>query len=128
MKQASSSNGKTGQAGERIAQHLLKCKGFRIEASNWRSGHMGEVDIIAYHAQDKVLAFVEVKSRKTASYGSPAEAVSPTKQGRIIQLANAYLSEHPQPDQVIVRFDVISVFYPGGGKAAEIEHIENAFH
>lgn len=123
----SSNNGQTGQIGERIAQHVLKTKGFRIEACNWRSGHVGEIDIIAYLPQEQVLAFVEVKSRKTAEYGSPLEAVSPAKQQRIVKLADAYLAEHPQQAQVIVRFDVISVFYPGGGKPAEIEHIENAF-
>src|SRR5438045_9796115 len=93
MMQATSRNGKTG---ERIAQHVLKTKGFRIESCNWRSGHTGEIDIIAYHPQEQVLSFVEVKSRKTAQYGSPAEAVSLSKQRRIVALADAYLAEHPQ--------------------------------
>lgn len=117
----------TGQQGERIAQAVLRSKGFSIEAVNWRSGKLGEIDLIAWHPHDRLLAFVEVKTRKGGLFGTPAEAVDQRKQAQLSMLAEAWLTHHPQPDDVQIRFDVISIHYPGQGKPADITHIENAF-
>ena len=117
----------TGQQGEKIAEAILKRKGFRIEAVNWRYSKLGEIDLIAYQEEDSLLAFVEVKTRKSGLYGCPAEAVDERKQAQLAALAEIYLAEHPELADGQIRFDVISVYYPGLGKAAEIEHLENAF-
>lgn len=117
----------TGQQGERIAQAILRSKGFRIEAVNWRPGKLGEIDLIAWHPQERLLAFIEVKTRKGGLFGAPAEAVDERKQARLTMLAEAWLTQNPQQDDVQVRFDVISVHYPGQGRPADITHLENAF-
>lgn len=118
---------RTGQTGEDLAKRVLSVKGFQIEAVNWRMGTLGEIDLIAYHPRQAILAFVEVKTRRTAQYGTPQETVDPRKQTQLAILAEAYLAAHPQPPHVQMRFDVIGIFYPGQGKPAQITHIEDAF-
>lgn len=122
----------TGQKGEHVAQAILRSKGFRIEATNWRPrnikrARIGEIDLIAYHPHEKVLAFTEVKTRKSLMFGAPEEAVDFRKQEQILALAQLWLDQHPPAQDTAIRFDVISIYYPPRGRAAEIQHIENAF-
>ena len=117
----------TGQKGEQLAQNIYLRQGFRIEALNWRAGRSGEIDVIAFHPAKRILAFVEVKTRRSADYGHPFEAVGPRKQGQLHRLAEAYLASRPLADDVQLRFDVVGIYYPGQGKPAEISHLENAF-
>lgn len=111
-----------GRWGEEVATRFLKKGGYAIVARNLRTP-VGEIDIIARHG--KVLAFVEVKTRRTLAFGTPQEAVGPTKQRQIIRTAEWYLASGKgrglQP-----RFDVIAVRPLAGGEAS-IEHIPNAF-
>jgi putative endonuclease len=72
---------------------------------NWRVPR-GEVDIIALDGDTLVLC--EVKTRTTVGHGTPEEAVSPTKQKRIVRLAEAYLA-HAGIGECAVRFDVVSI-------------------
>jgi putative endonuclease len=116
-----------GQQGEHIAQMIYKRQGFRIEAVNWRAGRLGEIDLIVVHPQRRILAFVEVKTRKNAHCGHPFEAVGLRKQRQIQLLAEAYLATHPQAPNIQLRFDVVGVAYPGQGCPAEISHLESAF-
>lgn len=117
----------TGLKGEQMAQKIYTRQGFRIEALNWRAGRLGEIDVIAYQPQMRLLAFIEVKTRKTADYGHPYEAVGSRKQSQLRMLAEAYLASHPQLAEVQMRFDVVGIYYPGQGRPAEISHLENAF-
>lgn len=117
----------TGYNGEMLAQRILARKGFRMEALNWRAGKLGEIDLVAYHPEQGLLVFVEVKARRSGQYGAPQEAVHPRKQAQIAAMAEAYLAQHPTGNQVQIRFDVIGILYPGGGKPIQIEHIEDAF-
>lgn len=110
-------NKKLGKKGERAARSYLKRGGWKIIARNYENP-FGEVDIIA--KKGDTLAFIEVKTRLTDSFGSPSEAVTPQRQQRYIRAAN-YFFVNAEPD-CTVRFDVIEVF---GDK---INHIENAFY
>jgi putative endonuclease len=121
------SSHRTGSRGEEIAQSFLKTKGFRVEACNWRSGRLGEIDLIVYDPVLDVLVFVEVKTRKTRFLESPLQAIHSKKVQRMLHLAEAYLAAHPGHAESSVRFDLLSVFFPGNHKPAEILHLENAF-
>lgn len=110
-----------GARGEDLAAEFLEACGLRIVCRNWRCRY-GELDLIV--RDGPVVAFVEVKTRSGTGFGSPAEAVTFTKQARIRRLAGLWLIE--QPGWVDVRFDVVSVLL---GKGAEpvIEHLRAAF-
>jgi len=110
-----------GRKGEDAAAKFLKRLGMKLVARNLRTP-VGELDLIA---RDKtVLAFVEVKTRRGNSFGSPAEAVGPRKQSQIVRAARWYLGENPH-QALQPRFDVIAVTVQGEG--FQIEHIPNAF-
>ncbi|MEJ5227054.1 YraN family protein [Thermodesulfovibrio sp.] len=107
---------KTGKEGENLAIKYLKGKGYEILGSNFRTP-FGEIDIIA--KEKNYIVIVEVKRRKSETFGEPLLAVDRRKQVKLKKLALFYLKllekEYP------VRFDVIAI------KDQKIEHIENAF-
>jgi len=53
--------------------------------------------------------FVEVKYRRSARNGVPAEAVTGYKQAHIRQAAQYYLYTHRYGEEVPCRFDVVSI-------------------
>jgi putative endonuclease len=111
-----------GDAGENLAAAALKKQGYKILARNWRSP-LGEVDLIARHG--KFLVLVEVKTRRSAAFGAPEEAVSAAKQAKLRRLADYYLREKRLGEDVMVRFDVVAVTLAASGPRVEI--IVNAF-
>jgi putative endonuclease len=92
--------------GEDAATAFLERIGMRIEARNWRCP-AGEVDIVARDGDE--LVFVEVKTRRSERAGTAEEAVSPTKQRRIVRLAETYLRCEGGAPEGGVRFDVIAI-------------------
>jgi putative endonuclease len=107
-----------GKSGEQAAAEYLESCGFRILDRNWRSAD-GEIDIVAVERQ--VLVVCEVKSRTSVRYGSPLEAVSRAKRGRLRRLAVQWLNAHGvRFDQV--RIDVVGLVYEGTG-GFTIEHV-----
>lgn len=110
-----------GRFGEDVAAEHLSAAGLTVLARNWRCRD-GELDLIA--VDDGVLVVVEVKTRTSASYGRPVEAVRPAKAARIRRLAMRWLAEDerywPQ-----VRFDVVGVQRTSA--APVVEHLRGAF-
>ena len=110
-----------GRTGEDLAAAHLVRAGWTILARNVRTRE-GELDIVAVRAD--TIAFVEVKTRRSRAFGSPAEAVTARKARRIRGLAAAYLTQH-RARAGRVRFDVIEV--AGTGDRFRITHLEDAF-
>jgi len=109
-----------GKQGEKEAVNYLQKLGYAIIETNWQQ-HKFEIDIIA---QDKKeIVFVEVKTRSTAYFGKPEEAVTLSKQKHLIEGADYYLQE--KEIDLEARFDVISVVID---KTTEINHIKDAFY
>ncbi len=94
-----------GRFGEDVAARHLERAGLVLVERNWRCRE-GEIDIVALDGG--VLVFCEVKTRSGLSFGSPAEAVSLTKQRRLRVLAARWLDAHPRP-WTELRFDVVAV-------------------
>lgn len=110
----------SGKDAEDRAAVYLETKGFRILDRNYHS-RFGEIDIIA--EDGRYIVFAEVKGRTSASYTSPAEAVTVAKQRKIVYTALVYLQAHPTDLQP--RFDVIGIL--AGEPEPLLEHLENAF-
>jgi putative endonuclease len=122
--QTPTGNRQTGDQGEEIASAFLIARGFRIVERNFRCTG-GEVDIIARDPGNKSLVFVEVKSRRSMTYGVPQLAVTPFKQRQISKAALTWIARNNQHDQN-ARFDVIAILLDAGGRHT-VEHIINAF-
>ena len=101
-----------GRWGEDFAADYLCERGWRIVARNLRTP-VGEIDLVA--RQGKTLAFIEVKTRRSAAFGTPQEAVGVRKQRQIIRAAQWYLLQ--QGARLQPRFDVVAVT-AGGGEPA----------
>ncbi len=63
----------------------------------------------------------EVKTRRGAGFGTPAEAVTWRKAARLRKLAARWLTEHPVTPAEI-RIDVVSVVVPRSGSPV-VEHL-----
>src|SRR5260221_12405043 len=81
-----------GKQGEELAAGWLAAKGFTILSQNWRHSRY-EIDIIA--SRSAVLHIIEVKTRRSESYGRPEESVSKRKFRHIMQGAAGWLVEFP---------------------------------
>jgi len=94
-----------GLAYEELALHFLLRKGLQEIQRNFHT-KFGEIDLIM--KEKNTIVFVEVRFRKTDTYGSAAESVTPRKQNRIIKSAKIYLSKQHLSD-IESRFDVIAI-------------------
>ncbi len=113
----------TGAIAEEHAQRLLKKRGYRILATNFRATG-GEIDIVA--AKGDCIVFAEVRSATTDEFGSPRESVGRTKQRRLTRAAMSFLKSR-RLSNTSWRFDVVEVIFGPDGEIASAEIIENAF-
>ena len=114
---------KLGSWGESVAATHLEANGYRIVARNWRS-KIGELDIVAQ--KEEALAFVEVKTRRGRSHGTPEDAITPRKAQKLISTVQSYLSENECDEDLDFSIDVIAVELDKVGKVLRIEHRVNA--
>lgn len=112
-----------GDKGEDIASDFLINKGYEVIQRNYRC-RFGEIDIIAEY--NGIIIFVEVKTRHTASFGTPQESITSSKIRKISKTAILYAQEKNLIEQSY-RFDVIAITYPKYSLEPNILHIENAF-
>jgi len=117
-----------GAAGEEKAVEFLLENNYAILNRNYRISRLGEIDIIARDAE--YICFIEVKARRSKTYGTPGEAVISSKQNRIRKIAAIYLSRN-HSFNICVRFDVIEIIFSGtkGSNYVinSINHIKNAY-
>ena len=111
-----------GSLGESLARTTLEQRGYAIIATRYRT-RAGEIDIVA--RDGGCLVFVEVKARHHIDRGTPAEAVTPRKQRRIVAMARDFLARY-QSDATSCRFDVVAILVSDGGPPV-IDVIRNAF-
>ena len=107
---------------EEAAWQAYRLRGYRLVARNWRCG-LGELDLVV--ARGQLIAFCEVKARRSPRLGGPHESVTATKQRKIRALAEAFIGARGLP-AARYRFDVASVIVsPAGGSNVYI--FEDAF-
>jgi putative endonuclease len=118
-----------GRFGEDTAAKHLTEAGLTILARNWHAAGVaggdvrGELDIVA--REGGALVFVEVKTRSSLRYGSPAASVTPDKRRRVRRLAVAWLSQNADWAPQTIRFDVISILRTPAG--LQLDHLRSAF-
>lgn len=107
-----------GRYGEDVAAAHVEASGWRVLDRNWRCRY-GELDLVGLDGDELVV--VEVKTRRSTAYGTPAEAVTWRKLARLRRLAAQWLADHDVRARS-VRVDVIAVLVPHSG-AASLEHL-----
>ena len=113
-----------GSNGELIARKFLSEKNLTFIKNNYRY-ERAEVDLIFEDEINKMLLFVEVKTRRSKKFGEPEESVTITKRNQIKKAAMGFVSENEIYSSYDLRIDVVTVFLTND--IAEINHIENAF-
>ena len=83
----------------------------------------GEIDVIAEQAG--VIVFIEVKARSDHEFGHPFDALTLTKQKKIIPTTQSFLVQKRIPDKSM-RFDVVELTLDPPD-SWRIELLENAF-
>ncbi len=110
-------NREFGQRGEDIACEYLKKNKYEIIERNKHFSKLCEIDIIAKYKDTYV--FVEVKTRKTNSFGTPLEAITKTKYNNIKTGVLSYLAENKIKKY---RIDAIGITLEPETK---IQHLKN---
>jgi putative endonuclease len=112
-----------GRIGEEAAAQALAARGYRVLVRNVRLGR-GEIDLVCEHDGD--IVFVEVKARRGAAFGTPAEAVTVRKQRALFALAMRYLARNGRTDRTC-RFDVVEVWLGAGDRPVRVDLLRDAF-
>lgn len=105
-----------GAWGESRAADFLQQQGLTLLGKNFRTA-AGEIDLIAQDGDE--LVFVEVKTRSSADFGYPEEAVTETKIEHLLEASESYLLEHLEVQSW--RLDVIAIQGKPGEDTPEIE-------
>jgi putative endonuclease len=82
-----------------------------------------EIDLIA--RKERLVAFVEVKTRLSTHFGTPFQAVTWHKQREIGRVAQAWMDRHGRATDTY-RFDVIGITQVAG-RPRRVEHLVDAF-
>jgi putative endonuclease len=116
-----------GLKGERVAEKWLRVHGWEIAERRFKNGHR-DIDLVATRQAregiERTVAFVEVKTRATDSFGGPVAAVSWRKQRELSRSAKVWMSRFQRPGDTF-RFDVIGVIL--SAQNVRVQHVENAF-
>ncbi len=111
-----------GLAGEHEAMAFLTACGWSIEAHRFR---LGRHDLDLVIRRGPMVAFVEVKTRRSAAFGIAAEAVGWRKQRTLARVAELWRLRFGRPGDTY-RFDLVSVVDAGGGRVT-VEHLPDAW-
>ena len=118
------SHGQQGRIAEQQALKYLCEQGLTLVTRNFHC-KLGEIDLIMQDTD--VLVFIEVKYRKSSSYGTPVEAVSLSKQKKIVKTAQVYLQKQGLKEyNSKCRFDVVAI--AGSSTNTDITWLKNAFY
>jgi putative endonuclease len=94
----------------------------QISMSNYRC-RLGEIDLVAVDGEE--IVFVEVKSKRGSSHGSPEEMITAAKRRKLTKLARWFLMERKWTGRP-ARFDVVAVDWKKD-RAGAVTHYRNAF-
>lgn len=111
-----------GEQGEEIAADYLRSLDWSLLERNWRCTE-GELDLIAYDCETGSVVAVEVKTRTTAHFGRPVEAVKQAKIDRLHRLVRRWLYEQGL-FAAMVRVDIVGIVLVDD-EVVDLEHLRD---
>ena len=112
-----------GDFGEDHAAHLLTGRGHTLLARGWRCA-AGELDLVTLDGEE--LVFVEVRTRRGESHGTPEESIIGPKAARLLRLGELFLQAHPEHGERIWRIDLVAIVIDRAGRLLRVTHHVNA--
>lgn len=116
-----------GIKGEAIAARWLKIRGWEILDRRFRNGHR-DLDLVVCKIEagngGRLVAFVEVRTRYSTDFGTPAETVGWKKQRELARSARVWIASNRRSGDNY-RFDVVGVILGKG--EVKIQYIPDAF-
>ena len=116
-----------GVKGEAIAARWLESNGWSILERRFRSGHR-DLDLVAClvasEQPGRLVAFVEVRTRLSTDFGTPAETVGWKKQRELARSAWAWIASNRRSGDNY-RFDVVGVIV--ARDRVQIQYVPDAF-
>ncbi len=110
----------TGKIGEELAREFLRKKGYKILEQNYKTKY-AEIDLVGL--KDKVMVFVEVRTKRGEVFGSPEETINRQKLWKVLQNAKAYMAFKKWAGPC--RIDAVCIVLDGQDYAKRIDHYEN---
>lgn len=101
-----------GKKGEQLAAKYYERLGFKIIAQNYilpYGKQSGELDLILSNTHQDEIVFVEVKTRRSKSFGEAEESIDRNKSQRLVRTAKMFLQLHKQYQDFDYRIDVALV-------------------
>jgi putative endonuclease len=113
--------------GESIAARWLQLHGWDILDRRFQNGHR-DLDLVVCRSEDaaqgRLVAFVEVRTRLSTDFGTPAETVGWKKRRELARSARVWIaSNRCSGDQY--RFDVVGVIVSEA--RVQIQYVPDAF-
>ena len=106
-----------------LARTHLEARGLSLIAANFAS-RFGEIDLVM--CDKNVVVFVEVRFRKTASFGAAVATVDRRKQKKLILAAQWFLQQKRWSNRA-ARFDVVGISPQHNSGQLEYNWCKNAF-
>lgn len=103
----------------KAASRFLEHRGYEVLETGWKCP-AGTSDIVAEDGD--VLVFVDVSARSSIDRGFPTDSCSQETRARREMVALAYLSEHPDVAERLIRFDNVALLVVGPDRAMVRHH------
>jgi putative endonuclease len=110
-----------GRSGEELAERFLVGRGHVVLARRFRVRH-GEIDLVTRSGEH--LYFVEVKTRRSASFGGGLGALDRRKVRRMARVADVFIGRR-RLDALVPHLSLVTV--EPHGKSAAMHFLPDAF-
>jgi putative endonuclease len=109
-----------GKMGEELAKSFLKKQGYKIIEQNYKTKY-SEIDLVA--SKQKMLVFVEVRTKIGENFGTPEETINKNKIRKLLGNAKAYMFIKKWDG--LSRIDAICIVLKPDYSVDRLNHYEN---
>ncbi len=108
--------------GEEKALNYLLHKSHILIMRNFHC-RQGEIDLITFEKNTRIIVFTEVKTRTSDTFGSPQESITRFKVRKILLAIYQFFKQHPRFRKYSWRIDAIALKLNTHGNLQSILHI-----